>query len=56
MDPYESLVERRIREAQERGEFDDLPASGKPLEGLRGSDDPDWWVRERVLVDLLRRR
>jgi hypothetical protein len=28
----DALAERRIREAQERGEFDDLPGSGRPLE------------------------
>ncbi len=27
----ESSVERQIREAQERGEFDNLPGAGKPL-------------------------
>src|SRR6478752_4444719 len=30
--PYwESAVEKQIREAQERGEFDNLPGAGKPL-------------------------
>lgn len=48
MDPFESLVERQIREAQERGEFDNLPGAGKPLKGLGESDDPDWWVRQLV--------
>jgi hypothetical protein len=28
---WETLTERLIREAQERGEFDDLPAQGQPL-------------------------
>jgi hypothetical protein len=28
---WESLTERLIREAQERGEFDDLPAHGHPI-------------------------
>lgn len=28
---HESLVERLIREAHERGEFDDLPLHGKPI-------------------------
>lgn len=28
---WESLAERLIREAQERGEFDDLPSHGRPL-------------------------
>ena len=43
--PYwESPVERQIREAQERGDFDDLPGAGKPLD-LSDSGDPDWWVK-----------
>ncbi len=53
--PYwESPVERQIREAQERGDFDDLPGAGKPLD-LSDSDDPDWWVRrmaKRENLDL----
>lgn len=28
---FDSIAERRIREAQERGEFDDLPGMGLPL-------------------------
>ena len=48
MDPFESLVERQIREAQERGEFDNLPGAGKPLRGLGGADDPDWWVKQMM--------
>ncbi len=43
--PYwESAVEKQIREAQERGEFDNLPGAGKPLD-LSDSGDPDWWVK-----------
>jgi hypothetical protein len=42
---YESPVDRAIREAQERGEFDNLPGSGKPLKGTGGPDDPDWWLK-----------
>lgn len=34
---WESVTERIIREAQERGEFDDLPAHGRPL---RVDDNP----------------
>ena len=55
--PYESAVDRAIREAAERGEFDDLPGRGKPLPQL---DDPseDWWLRgylrrEGISGDLL---
>ena len=43
----ESPVERAIREAVERGEFDDLPGRGKPLPGAgrTGPVDANWWVR-----------
>ena len=53
--PYwESSVERQIREAQERGDFDNLPGTGKPLD-LSDSGDPDWWVKRfaaREQLDL----
>lgn len=42
---YESWVERQVREAIERGEFDHLPGAGQPLTGLNGRDDENWWVR-----------
>jgi hypothetical protein len=41
---YETWVERQIREAQERGAFDNLPGAGKPIPGLHRKD-PDWWVK-----------
>lgn len=44
---HESWVEKQIREAQERGEFDNLPGAGKPLSGL-DDPDPDWWVRKMM--------
>jgi len=31
MQSFDAIIESRIREAQERGEFDDLPGSGAPL-------------------------
>ena len=37
-------VEDKIRAAQARGEFDDLPGKGKPLR-LGDANDPDWWVK-----------
>jgi hypothetical protein len=43
--PYESWVDRQIREAIERGEFDDLPGQGKPISGLTGRDEENWWVK-----------
>lgn len=41
-------VEQQIRIAQERGDFDDLPGAGKPIEGLGGEHDPDWWLKKLV--------
>ena len=32
MDAFEQIVERRIAEARARGEFDDLPGQGLPLD------------------------
>ena len=55
--PYESWVDRQIREAIERGEFTNLPGQGKPIRGLNGRDDENWWVkayleRERLPLPL----
>jgi hypothetical protein len=43
--PYESWVDRQIREAIERGDFDNLPGQGRPIKGLNGRDDENWWVK-----------
>jgi hypothetical protein len=42
---FETWVERQIREATERGEFDNLPGVGQPIPGLNGRDDEDWWLK-----------
>ena len=42
---YESWVERQIREAMERGDFDNLPGAGQPIPGLTGQDEENWWVK-----------
>ncbi|WP_410568021.1 DUF1992 domain-containing protein [Amycolatopsis sp. cmx-4-61] len=40
-------VDRQIDEARERGEFDDLPGTGKPLPRPTGNDAAtDWVLRE----------
>ncbi len=49
---HESWVEKQIREAQERGEFDNLPGAGKPLTGL-DDPDPDWWVKKMMVREGL---
>ena len=43
--PYEGWVDRQIREAMERGEFDNLSGQGKPIKGLNGRDDENWWLK-----------
>ncbi|MEV7627488.1 DUF1992 domain-containing protein [Actinoplanes sp. NPDC089786] len=43
---YESAVDRQLREAQERGEFENLAGAGKPLRGAGGEYDEDWWVKD----------
>lgn len=42
---FESVVDQQIRQAQERGEFDDLPGMGKPLPGRGRPDDENWWLK-----------
>ena len=49
---FESWVDRRIREAQERGAFDNLPGAGKPLKNLDRRDD-DWWVKDLMAREQL---
>jgi len=34
-----------VDQAMRRGEFDNLPLHGKPIPGLTGTHDPDWWVK-----------
>lgn len=45
---YESHIDRQIREAQERGDFDDLPGFGKPLPGAGEHYNEDWWLKDFV--------
>ena len=47
-EPFESFVERQIREAREAGELDDLPGQGRPLAGLDDPPDEMWWVKEKM--------
>jgi hypothetical protein len=41
-------VDLQVEQAMARGEFDDLPGHGKPIEGLGSDHDPDWWVKKLV--------
>jgi hypothetical protein len=44
-------VDRQIGEARERGEFDDLPGTGKPLPKPTGNDAATDWVLRQVRAD-----
>jgi len=43
---YESSIDRQLREAQERGEFDNLEGLGKPLPDAGREYEEDWWVKD----------
>jgi DnaJ homolog subfamily C member 28 len=48
----ESLVEKKIREAMEEGEFDNLPGKGKPIDLTENPfEDPDLRVVHKLLRD-----
>jgi len=41
-------VDLEIQQAVARGEFDDLPGFGKPIQSLGTQHDPDWWVKQLI--------
>jgi hypothetical protein len=45
---WESWIDKQIREAMERGDFDDLPGKGKPLPDIDRPRDDAWWVRRKL--------
>jgi len=45
---WESWIDRQIREATERGEFDDLPGAGEPFRDLDKPFDELWWVKDKL--------
>ncbi len=47
IDQQTAWVDRQVRAAIARGEFDNLPGAGKPLR-LPETHDPDWWVKGLV--------
>ncbi|AZS87569.1 DUF1992 domain-containing protein [Streptomyces griseoviridis] len=47
--PFESWVDRQIREGERRGEFARLAGAGKPLPaGSDTSYDELWWIKEKM--------
>jgi hypothetical protein len=50
MDVWESLIDRKIREAMEAGEFDNLAGAGQPIDLSENPfEDPDWRTAHRLL-------
>jgi hypothetical protein len=50
---FEDFVERQIREARERGEFDRLPGEGRPLPFADKPHDELRWLREKLQRERL---
>ncbi|MBF6210120.1 DUF1992 domain-containing protein [Nocardia puris] len=43
---FESWIDRQIREATERGEFEGLRGAGQPIPGAGTQVDENWWLRD----------
>jgi len=43
---FETWIDKQIREATERGDFNNLPGAGKPLAGANQPYDGDWWLKD----------
>ena len=50
---FGTWVERQIREATERGEFDNLPGAGKPIADLDKPHDELWWIKQKLRREQL---
>ena len=50
MKHWESLIDKKIREGMEQGEFDNLPGKGKPVDTSENPfEDPEMRLAHRVL-------
>jgi Domain of unknown function (DUF1992) len=48
MQRQHEYVDLQIKQAMARGDFDNLPGAGKPIENLGTQHDPDWWVKQLI--------
>jgi hypothetical protein len=44
----QTWVDLQLRQAMDRGDFDDLPGAGKPIADLGEHHDPNWWIKKLV--------
>lgn len=49
---FATSVDQQVAEARDRGEFDDLPGSGRPLPH-RDTSDPAWWAKQKLEAEGL---
>jgi hypothetical protein len=45
---WESWTEKQIEEGRRAGLFDGLEGEGKPIDGLDGPHDEEWWVKAKL--------
>ncbi|MEV3853266.1 DUF1992 domain-containing protein [Streptomyces sp. NPDC050095] len=46
---FESFVDKQIRDAERRGDFDSLPGTGKPLDSAADTTyDENWWIKRKL--------
>ena len=45
---WETWIDRQVRDAEQRGEFDNLPGKGKPIADLDAPHDDLWWVKRKL--------
>jgi DnaJ homologue, subfamily C, member 28, conserved domain len=45
---WEPWVDHQIRLGMERGEFDNLSGSGRPLDGIDEPHDDAWWIKRKL--------
>jgi hypothetical protein len=50
---FESWVDKQVREAEARGDFDNLPGTGKPLPDTGGPHDENWWIKRKLASEGL---
>ncbi|MET9494610.1 DUF1992 domain-containing protein [Streptomyces sp. NPDC006552] len=46
---FESFVDKQIRDAERRGDFDALPGAGRPLGAVSDAPyDENWWIKQKL--------
>jgi hypothetical protein len=48
MAQQQTWVDLQVRQAMDRGDFDNLPGAGKPIADLGDTHDPNWWIKKLV--------